>query len=491
MKAVIARHDNDQFPVCSASACNGAGMVNFVGMEKNISGSIRLRFLGAAGTVTGSKTLLEYEQTKILIDCGLFQGLKNLRLLNREPLDTDVAAINAVIITHAHLDHVGYLPLLVKNGFRGSIFATQPTCDLARVILLDSAKIHEEEARMANTGGYTKHNPAQPLYTIKDAEDALRFFVPVADREWISITPVLKFQLLRNGHILGSTLAEIVCDKKKIVFSGDLGREQSLLLDPPVTVAEADYLVLESTYGDRDHDTVLPDEQLALLVTEAVQAKGNLIIPTFAVERAQEIMLVLNQLKSKNMIPRDVPIYLDSPMGIDVTGIYLKYPGWHTLSPEQCRLITEGTTMVKDFQDTLSIIDDKRSKIIIAGSGMLSGGRVLEYLKTYIGDDRTTLLFVGFQAEGTRGRALLRGAEHIKIHGNYYRVKARIKEIAGFSGHADRSGLLRWVSHFTTKPKKIFLNHGEAKSAEALRKLIEERLGIGCAIPLHNSSFVI
>ena len=453
--------------------------------------AVSIRFLGAASTVTGSKTLVEYNDTKVLIDCGLFQGLKNLRLLNRQPLDVDVSAINAVVLTHAHLDHSGYLPLLVKHGFTGTIYATEPTCELARVILLDSAKIHEEEARMANAGGYSKHHPAGPLYTTHDAEQALRYFVPVSDQEWITLTPDFKFQLLRNGHILGSALVEVICNRKKIVLSGDLGREHALLLDPPVNVDKADYVVLESTYGDRDHTIAPKDAELAIIINETLQRHGSLIIPTFAVERAQEIMLILNQLKGKNMIPLHIHIYLDSPMGIDVTDIYLKYPGWHTLSPETCRLITEGTVRVKDIEETWKIIEDKRSKIIIAGSGMLSGGRALEYLKAYAGDEKNTVLFVGFQAEGTRGRALLRGAEYIKIHGNYYRMKAKVREISAFSGHADRTELLNWVSHFSEKPSKIFLNHGEPRSSEALRIAIEEKFQIPCVVPLLNSVHVL
>jgi len=452
---------------------------------------VSLRFLGGASTVTGSKTLIETHQLKVLIDCGLFQGLKALRLLNWQAIDFNVAEIDAVILTHAHLDHVGYLPLLIKYGFKGSVYATQPTCDLARIILLDSAKIQEEEARLANLGGYTKHDPAQPLYTIKDSENALKYFVSIEDKEWIALSSDFKFQLLRNGHILGSTLVEVICQGKKIVFSGDLGREHPLLLEPPVQVKEADYLVLESTYGDRDHTKVPKDEELGLLVTEALMKKGNLIIPTFAVERAQEIMVILNSLKAKNLIPSTIPIYLDSPMGIDVTDVYLKYPGWHTLTSEECRMISTETFHVKDIQETFAIMEDKRSKIIIAGSGMLSGGRALEYLKAYVGKSNTTVLFVGYQAEGTRGRAMLRGAKQVKIHGNYYEVRAQIREISSFSGHADRTELLGWVSHFEKKPKKIFLNHGEPKSSEALRIEIEEKFHIPCLVPLLNAKHVL
>lgn len=456
-------------------------------IERMNQSNLSLTFLGAAGTVTGSKTVVEHNKVKVLVDCGLFQGLKVLRLLNRQPLPLDPAEIKAVIITHAHLDHVGYVPLLVKNGFNGPIYATPPTCDLARIILLDSAKIQEEDARLANEGKYTRHAPAEPLYTVADAETALKLFVPVDDEQWLPITNDLKFQFHRNGHILGSCSVEIIAGEKKIVFSGDMGREHPILLEPPVWVKETDYLVMESTYGDREHTKTPTDAELATIVTEALLKQGNLIIPTFAVERAQEIMLILNVLKSKNMIPQGVPIYLDSPMGIDSTEVYMKYPDWHTLSPESCKMICNDTIRVGEISETMAIIKEKHSKIIIAGSGMLTGGRALEYLKAYVGNASTTVLFVGFQAEGTRGRAMLQGAGSIKIHGKYYGIKAEVKEITSFSGHADRTELMNWLSHFTTKPKRIFLNHGELNSSDALRLLIHEQYGIEAEIPLMNS----
>lgn len=451
--------------------------------------TLAIRFLGGAATVTGSKTLVEYGNDKILVDCGLFQGLKVLRLLNRQRPEYDAASISAVIITHAHLDHVGYLPLLVRNGYKGKIFMTGPTGELARIILLDSAKIHEEEARMANTGGYSKHAPATPLYTIKDAEESLKQFAIVDDEKWIELSDESAFCYHRNGHILGSCAVELRVGGKHIVFSGDLGRAHSPMLKPPVKIERADYLVLESTYGDRDHAPRPAELDLALVVTEALLGGGNLIIPTFAVERAQEIMFILNSLKGKNLIPSSVPIYLDSPMGIDVTDVYLKYPEWHTLSPESCNMIRNGTIRVRDFEETQVIIGQKHSKIIIAGSGMLSGGRALEYLKAYVGERNTTVLFVGYQAEGTRGRAMLNGATHIKIHGDYYRINAKIKEIQSFSGHADRTELLAWLGEFSIKPSRVFLNHGELKSSDALRKQIEEKFNIPCTVPLLNSKF--
>lgn len=454
------------------------------------SNSISLTFLGGAGTVTGSKTLLEFDSHKILVDCGLFQGLKVFRQMNWDPFPVQPLLINSVILTHAHLDHTGYIPILIKNGFNGYIYATPPTCDLAEIILRDSAKLQEEEAWFANRDGYSKHTPAQPLYTIKDVEKSLKHFVPIEDKRWIPVTNNFNFRFLKNGHILGSAFLEILYKNKKIVFSGDLGREHPILLDPPTKITETDYLILESTYGDRDHARTPTDAALAEIVIHALRKKGNLIIPTFAVERAQEIIYTLNSLKMKNIIPKTVPIYLDSPMGIDVTGVMMKYPQWHVLNTNFCNKICHDIIMVKELKETFRIIKRTNSKIIIAGSGMLSGGRSLEYLKAYVEDPRTTVLFVGFQAEGTRGRAMLDGAEKIKIHGNYYKVNAEIKEISSFSGHADRTEIISWLSNFTRKPKRIFLNHGELRSSDSLRKLIEEKMGIECNIPLLNTKFV-
>jgi metallo-beta-lactamase family protein len=448
-----------------------------------------LTFLGGAGTVTGSKTLLEFNGSKILIDCGLFQGLKELRLLNRKPFPVNPAEIIAVIVTHAHLDHVGYLPLLVKKGFRGKIYSTPPTRDLAKIILTDSAKLQEEEAELANRGGYSKHRPAEPLYTMKDSAEAMKHFFPVMDEQWIPLNSDVSFRFIRNGHILGSCFVEVLAGKNKIVFSGDIGRLNELLLEPPKKISEADYLILESTYGDRNHPEAPTDAVMAGIVNDALRKQGNLIIPTFAVERAQEVMFVLHELRDKNMIPSSVPVYLDSPMGVDATEVMMQYPGWHKLSRELCKHICDGVVMVKEFSATKRIIKEKHSKIIIAGSGMLSGGRALEYLKAYVNDRRTTVLFVGYQAEGTRGKAMLSGEKTIKIHGENYHVNAEIKEASSFSGHADRSEILQWLKNFSSIPKKIFLNHGDPKCLAAMKKLLEESLNANCVIPKLEENF--
>ncbi len=449
----------------------------------------KLTFLGAAGTVTGSKTLVQAGDLRLMVDCGLFQGLKELRLLNRSPLPVEASSINTVLITHAHLDHVGYLPLLVKNGFSGKIYATPPTCDLAKIILTDSARLQEEEAELANRGGYTEHTPAEPLYTMQDAKRAIQMFVPAEDKHWITLTPAIRFQFIKNGHILGSACIKLEIEGTSVLFSGDLGRPDPVLVLPPEVIDEADYLILESTYGNRLHPETPNHMELALLVNKALLKKGNLLIPTFAVERAQEIMFLINTLKEKNMVPVSIPVYLDSPMGIDATEVMMKYPSWHQLENTFCEKITKDIKMVREISETYAIIDKSPPRIIIAGSGMLSGGRILEYLKSFVGKKETTILFVGYQAVGTRGRAMLSGEETVKIHGRQYRVKAELVEFSSFSGHADQQETLQWLNAFGKKPQKIFLNHGEPESLSALELVIQKQTGIECVIPKRNESF--
>lgn len=449
--------------------------------SKNIS----IQFLGAAGTVTGSKHLLKTPEKNILIDCGLFQGLKSLRLKNRELLPVNVNAIDLVILTHAHLDHCGYLPLLGKAGYKGKIFMTPPTRDLAEIILRDSAKIQEEDAERENRYGISKHNPSLPLYTMKDVENVLKQFYVYSDNQWINISPNIEFRFLQNGHILGSCFIEINCFGKRIVFSGDIGRSNDDIMKPPSVVEEADYLVMESTYGDRLHGTTLAKDELADIINDTIHQNGNLLIPSFAVGRAQELMHLVNQLKKEIRIP-NVPVFMDSPMGADATKVLHRYPAWHKLSEEECRAVCQDINIITDFHDTLKVIAQKGSKIIIAASGMITGGRVLEYLKNYIEDKRNTVLLVGYQAEGTRGRALRNGAHEIKMYGKYYAVKARVKEISSLSAHADQKEMLDWMKQIYKKPQKIFLVHGEPQGQEVFRVKIQDELRIETVIPKQN-----
>lgn len=376
---------------------------------------LSLTFLGGAGTVTGPKTLLRVSGIQLLIDCGLFQGLKQLRLLNRELFSFDVSQLDAVLLTHAHLDHCGGLPLLLKQGYRGPIYCTPATAELSRILLLDSAKIQEEEAEQANREGYSKHHPALPLYSIKDAAEVLNLFVPV-EAGSIKGAPYINYRFRPNGHIPGSSFIEIICGGKTIVFSGDIGRKNPVLLDPSEQPDKADILVLESSYGDRLHEASDPEAALATIVKQTISRGGNLLIPSFAVERAQEIMLILHRLKVKNLIP-SVPMLVDSPMAAMATESLFRYPDAHSLTDDEINGIKSDFVLLHEHQSMFRVIKSTGSKIVIAGSGMLTGGRALEYIKTWAGEPANTILLSGFQAAGTRGRDLLRGEKSLKIHG--------------------------------------------------------------------------
>lgn len=455
-----------------------------------MTNEISIRFLGAASTVTGSKHLLKTPDKNILIDCGLFQGIKSLRLKNWAPLPVPIDQIDTVLITHAHLDHCGYIPLLVKSGFKGNILMTAPTRDLVEIILRDSAKIQEEDADRANKYGYSNHKPALPLYTTADVEKSLSLFKTYTDKEWISLSPNIRFQFLKNGHILGSCFIEMECFGKKIVFSGDIGRKKSELLAAPTIIERTDFLVMESTYGNRLHSTGNVMDELGDVINSTIHHKGALLIPSFAVGRAQELMHMIIQLKRMHNIP-DIPVFMDSPMGADATEILSKYPDWHKLSKEDVRALHNNITIIKDWHETEKVIKKKGSKIVIAASGMLTGGRVLEYLKHYIGNKRNTVMLVGYQAEGTRGRALREGVHEIKMHGKYYKVQAKVCEISSLSAHGDQQEMLNWMKCFKQKPSKIFLVHGEPMVQEAFRIKIEDELQINTVIPIQNEEFIL
>ncbi|HTB33090.1 MAG TPA: MBL fold metallo-hydrolase [Bacteroidia bacterium] len=455
-----------------------------------MSNEISIKFLGAASTVTGSKHLLKTPGKNILIDCGLFQGIKSLRLKNWEPLPVQVDQIDTVILTHAHLDHCGYIPLLVKSGFKGDILMTAPTRDLVEIILRDSAKIQEEDADRANKYGYSKHKPALPLYTTADVEKSLNQFKTHTDKEWISLSPDIRFQFLKNGHILGSCFIEIACYGKKIVFSGDIGRKESELLASPEIIESADYLVMESTYGNRLHSNENAMDELSDIINSTIHRKGNLLIPSFAVGRAQELMHMILQLKRELNIP-DIPVYMDSPMGADATEILNRYPEWHKLTAEDTRQLHDNITIIRDWHDTQKVIEKKGSKIVIAASGMLTGGRVLEYLEHYIENKKNTVLLVGYQAEGTRGRALREGVHEIKMYGKYYKVLAKVSEMSALSAHGDQQEMIDWIKQFKQKPSRIFLVHGEPLAQETFRVKINDELGIDTIIPLQNEEYIL
>ena len=444
---------------------------------------INIHFLGAAGTVTGSKYLVDTGERKILIDCGLFQGLKELRLKNWEYPPVDVSEIDAVLLTHGHMDHTGYLPRLVKQGFKGAIYGTNPTLDIAKIILNDSAKIQEQEAERANKEGYSKHSPAEPLYTLNDVEKTVPRFKGVPPSQWLPILKDVKARFQYNGHILGATYIELDVQGKRFVFSGDIGRTNDLLLYPPLKPAKADVLFIESTYGGRFH----PEEEEAIpqiekLVNDTIYKGGSLFIPSFSVERAQLMMLIFWRLLKEDKIPK-VEMIMDSPMGANVLELFHRTRDWHRLEDNECDEMCSHFTVVSSYRETMELRTDNKPKIVIAGSGMLTGGRMLNYLETQAQNPNNTLLFVGYQAEGTRGRKLLEGDKELKVYGKWVPFHMEVAEIEGLSAHADHTELMDWMSKIKNKPERIFIVHGEKESAEALQKGIEETYGWDADIP--------
>ena len=446
----------------------------------------KIHFLGAAGTVTGSKFLIETVERNIMIDCGMFQGLKELRLLNWNALPISVKAINIVLLTHGHLDHVGYLPRLVKQGFTGAITGTAPTLAIAEIILKDSAKIHEEEAERANKELFGKHHPALPFYTIKEAEKTIKLFQVEMENKWIDLSKNISYRFQLNGHIIGSTFIELDINGKRFVFSGDVGKDNDLLLDDPKKPEWADYLFLESTYGNKLHPDENMDEVLSELIKDTINKHGNLIIPSFAVERLQTLMYILWKLYKARKIP-NIPIFVDSPMGNNVLHVFKRFPKWHKLSDADYNAMCNHINIIQSYKETWETIDDNRSKIIIAGSGMVTGGRVLTYLQQLIDEPSTTILLVGYQAEGTRGRQLKEGTHEIKFFGKYYPVKASVKSIESLSAHADQKALLNWLSTIKNIPEKVFLIHGEPSASDALRVKIQDTYGWKVTVPKLNT----
>lgn len=446
----------------------------------------KIKFLGASGVVTGSKFLIETSEKNILIDCGMFQGLKELRELNWKDLPVDVKTIDVVLLTHGHLDHVGYLPRLVKQGFTGKIIGTAPTLAIAEIILNDSAKINEEEAEKANKEEYSSHKPALPFYTIKDAEKTINLFKAEVENKWIVLSENIKYRFQYNGHIIGATFIELDINEKRFVFSGDIGRNNDYLLEDPKTPEWADYLFIESTYGNKLHPKEDVEQKLANIIVDTIQQKGNLIIPSFAVERLQTLMYILWKLYKENKIP-NIPIFVDSPMGNRVLDVFKRFPTWHKLPMEEYNAMCDHINIIQSYKETWETIDNKRSKIIIAGSGMVTGGRVLTYLQQLIDEASTTVLLVGFQAEGTRGRQLLEGAHEIRFYGKYYPVKATIKTIESLSAHGDQQDLLNWMKNIKNVPEKVYLIHGEPTALDAFRVKIKDTYNWQALIPKLDS----
>jgi metallo-beta-lactamase family protein len=444
-----------------------------------------LQFLGAAGTVTGSKYLLEAGGERLMIDCGLFQGEKELRLRNWSSLPVRSSTINWVVLTHAHLDHTGYLPRLIKDGFRGQIHATPATVDLARLILPDSGHLQEEDAEYANFKGYSKHKPALPLYTYQEAVKSLDALRPIDESKPLELSPHFSLKFYRAGHILGARSVEVTAREngstRKVLFSGDLGRYEQLIIREPGVPDGVDYLLVESTYGDRLHPTDNYRARLAKIVEDTAARGGTVLIPSFAVGRTQELLYVIRELMAKGTM-HAIPVHVDSPMAIDVTEIYRKHHEDHNL--QTTALEDEG---VRPFSPPDVHFDRKREEsvalnnihypmIIISASGMATGGRVVHHLERCLPDHRNTILFVGFQGAGTRGRNIQSGVESVKMHGRQVSVRARVETIENLSAHADYGEILRWLGKFSKAPRRTFLVHGEPHAAESLRERIRAHL---------------
>jgi len=442
----------------------------------------RITFLGGVGTVTGSKYLLENDRHRVLIDCGLFQGFKNLRLRNWAEFPVPPKSLDAVVLTHAHLDHSGYLPLLIKNGFKGPVICTQATRDLCSILLPDSGFLQEKDAEFANRKGFSKHKPALPLYTKKDAEQAMHAFQSVPFAKERKVVEGMNVIFHPAGHILGAAIVDIQFDGKRIVFSGDLGRPNSETMLDPTPMERADYLLVESTYGNRTHNGTDPEAALAEVITKTVGRGGIVLIPSFAVGRAQTLLYHLQRLKAAHRIPA-VPIYLDSPMAIEASDLFANHLRDHKLSAEQCVEFAQVAHYVLDSAESKALNDDHAPKVIISASGMATGGRVLHHLHNLVTDSRNTILFAGFQAGGTRGAALVHGAKEIKIHGQYLPVEAEVRNLEMLSAHADANEIMSWLKNFKAPPKTTFVTHGEPEAADALRRRIEEELHWPCRVP--------
>ena len=448
-----------------------------------------VKFIGGVGTVTGSKTLVTEGKTRILVDCGMFQGLKALRLQNRRAWPFDPAELDAVVLTHAHTDHSGLLPRLLKDGFRGPVHCTVPTLELCEILLPDSGRIQEEDARYLNQRGLTKHKPATPLFTEAEARQVLpRLTTHSFADPWKIGSVHVHFN--QAGHILGAASIVLKTEGTSLCFSGDLGRPETPLVVPPEPFEGSDWLVLESTYGNRLHPALDPVDELEAIVRRAVERKAVLIIPTFAVDRAQTLLYCLHQVFDRDGSLR-VPVYLDSPMATDVTQVYCRHPDFHRLSGEEATRVCRLAVYVNSVAESKELNDEKGPLIILAASGMIEGGRVLHHLKAHAGDPANLICLTGYQAAGTRGADIAAGAASIKIHGRYVPIRAEVVKMATLSAHADQQDLVNWAGSGPQKPREIFLMHGEPVAADALRRKLVEELDVPVHVPEPRDVFTL
>lgn len=448
---------------------------------------MKISFLGGADTVTGSRHLVELGGRHILLDCGLFQGFKVLRERNWAAFPVPVKELDAVVLSHAHLDHSGYLPSLVKQGYTGPVYASVATRDLCEVLLLDSAKLQEEDARRANKYGYSKHAKALALYTVADAKRAIAKITPIPPGREVLVGSV-RISLTPIGHLLGASAVSLRTGGESLVFSGDVGRDDDVLMPPPRHVSQADVLIVESTYGNRNHPPNDADARLGQIIRDTVSRGGRVLLPSFAVGRAQALLHSLQDLRAAGQIPRDMPIYLDSPMAIQATALYQRHRRLMRITSREASGLSDGVTMVTTPQQSERLTRAGYPCVIISASGMATGGRVLHHLKAMAPNPRNHIAFPGFQVAGTRGGKLVGGASEVKIHGEYVPVKAEVSQIEGFSGHADANGLMAWMRGFATAPRQTFVVHGEPEAADTLRLRIKDELAWAVQVPEHLST---
>jgi metallo-beta-lactamase family protein len=460
--------------------------------------NVKVKFLGGTGSVTGSRYLLDIGDFRLLFDCGLFQGLKELRLRNWEVCPVDPATIHAVVISHAHIDHTGYLPKLVKEGFNGPVYCTQPTADLMELMLLDSAKLQEEEAAYAAAHAYSKHEHPLPLYTTEDAQNVFLLLKDYPFETKIQISDHVEIVFRNAGHLLGAAITEVNIkgdnQSKKIVFSGDLGRTHDVLLNPPVPVTEADILFIESTYGNKDNSGGNPSADLQRIINDTVAAGGVLLIPAFAVGRTQTLLHYLHVLMKYDKVP-DIPVYIDSPMATSATYLYYKYPQYHKVKFNQSefarQLETNMLVFVKNSKHSKSLNEITTKAIIISSSGMMTGGRILHHMYHRLRNKQDTILIAGYQAEGTRGRRLMDGEKTLRIFGEEVPVNCKVECMTALSGHADREELFTWMKNFKRSPKMTFTIHGENPDLGIYAQAIRDRMKWNVVSPEYLDSVVL
>jgi metallo-beta-lactamase family protein len=454
------------------------------------SARFTLSFLGAAETVTGSRYLLESDRSRVLVDCGLFQGYKKLRERNWAAPGFTAASVDAVVLTHAHLDHSGYLPCLLKAGFAGPVYCTPGTRDLLGILLPDAGHLQEEEAKFAARVGFSKHPTPLPLFTREEAMRCLDLVQVVPYDEEFKVTDEVSARFSRAGHIVGSASVRLQLPETSVGFSGDLGRPHDLIMLPPAPLLDCDHLVVESTYGDRRHPTESPLAELASIVKATAERGGSLVVPAFAVGRAQHLLHLLARLVRDGWIPR-LPIYLDSPMAIDATSIFRDHPEEHALSAEECRQMCSVAQYTSTADESKLIDASEGPLVVISASGMATGGRVLHHLKRFLPDPRNTVLLVGYQAAGTRGRSLGDGTDELKVHGQYVPVRAQIRKLDGLSAHADYAEMIDWLKSSHVHPRKVFVTHGEPAASDALRRRLRDQLGWDAVVPDHASCYAL